>query len=85
MKIRGEGHQLLLQVTRVGIHFPKFVLEEGAAGEGHKGATVTLGIACQDSSPDIALTLFIHTCLGQVSVQGYRVHPSFPCGLPYGG
>uniref|UniRef100_A0A8C2QVN1 Uncharacterized protein n=1 Tax=Capra hircus TaxID=9925 RepID=A0A8C2QVN1_CAPHI len=47
MQFRGKGHQLLLQVVRVGAHFPKFILEEGAAGKGRKGATMRLGIpAC---------------------------------------
>uniref|UniRef100_A0A452S0P5 Uncharacterized protein n=1 Tax=Ursus americanus TaxID=9643 RepID=A0A452S0P5_URSAM len=48
VQLRGKGHQLLLQVIGVGVHLPNLVLEEGTAGEGHKGATVTLGITCPD-------------------------------------
>uniref|UniRef100_A0A8C9HLA0 Uncharacterized protein n=1 Tax=Piliocolobus tephrosceles TaxID=591936 RepID=A0A8C9HLA0_9PRIM len=33
MQLGGEGHQLLLQVTCVSVHFSKFVLEEGTVGK----------------------------------------------------
>uniref|UniRef100_A0A8C8YBU1 Uncharacterized protein n=1 Tax=Prolemur simus TaxID=1328070 RepID=A0A8C8YBU1_PROSS len=77
VQLRGEGHQLLLQVTRVRVHVLKFVLEEGTAGKDTRRPPLRLAFAWQDLVC-LYTPHFMHTCLEQVSIQGYRVQAFFP-------